>query len=55
MANYTDPNLSANDRVALYFESIIGRPMTREEKTPLSVVIFGEPEDCLIDAFDQHG
>ena len=39
-----DPSLTPNDRVAAYFESITGRPMTREEKIPLGVVIHGDAE-----------
>ena len=49
--NFFDQKLTANDRVAMYFEEISGRPMTRQEKIPLGAVIYGESladaEGCL--------
>jgi|DEB0MinimDraft_12_1074336.scaffolds.fasta_scaffold17336_5 hypothetical protein len=42
MADYFNPDLTPNDRVAAYFEHITGRPMTRGEKIPLGAVIHGE-------------
>lgn len=45
MADFFNPALTSNDRVALYFEHIMGRPMTRDEKIPLGSVISGDDPD----------
>ena len=35
---------TATDRVAVYFEGILGRPLTRAEKIPIPAILAGDTE-----------